>query len=126
MHTDKDANHLFGLPRSNKASEQAPIEEAVNKIIQIPYHKNLIDIFDNADEVPRTYLFFEEKERQRLSSDPLNDIIQGLYSSTQFKNLKQQQMKINQTISFLSLKNVGLFLGAGLFSTNKGIVMLPL
>ena len=80
LHNDKDANHLFGLPRSNKTSEQAPIEKAVIIIIQILYHKRLIDFYDNADEVPRTYLLFEEKERQRPSSDPFNDMIQGLYS----------------------------------------------
>ena len=67
MHTDKDANHLLGLPRSNKASEQAPIEKAVKIIIKILYDKRLLDIYDNADEIPRICLFFEENKDRDLA-----------------------------------------------------------
>ena len=57
-----------------KYNEEVLNEKAVKKSTQILYDKGLFDIYDNADEVLKDYLFIDgAKERPRPNIEELND-----------------------------------------------------
>ena len=61
--------------RKDKQSEEVLIEKAVGATIQKLCEKGLFDIYNNADEKKKDYLFNDVNEKLRPNVEVLNDDI---------------------------------------------------
>ena len=72
----KKNNNEIKVLSNKQSQEEVLIEQAVKTTTQIVYDKELFDIYDNADEVLKDYLLFENNERRNPDLEELKIVIQ--------------------------------------------------